>query len=498
VESGASPPSGDGSYISPSGDPPAADDNPIEALADQISRQLCPLVAIETLDEKPWVGQSQHRPESLLCDITGVAHLFGDESGLLAAVEQLLTAQSINYRSAIADSVGAAWAVAHYGHSNQQIVPPGEDRIAIEPLPVESLRIGEETVATLARLGIDKIGSLLRLPRSGLAPRLGKPLVRRIEQILGEVAEPITVYHPPTEYIAVDCLEYPTCDGKILADRIDGLIKQVRAGLASHQRGALRMTCRLDLTVHPPLTLCVGLFAPTIDVEHLGGLMMSQFDRLKLASDVEQLTLAVPLTGPLRSRQKSLLELTTGSPAGAEPFTEELGGSAISRLVDSLSSRLGNDAVVGICSGDNPLPEAAFDTVPLTGKQRPRFGAKHRRRSSTSSRAGAVSPSPADAMRRPLCLFSEPVPISVAHDDTHLRRFVSSPAVPHCFRVAGTVHSIIRSWGPERIETSWWNGPSIRRDYYRVETDSGQWWWIFRDLRRKPDGYGWMLHGKFT
>ena len=79
-----------------------ANEGALEALARQVQRQICPLVALEPADH------------SLLCDITGVTHLFDGEPGLLTAVDRLLVSQKLCGQLAIADSVGAAWAVAHY------------------------------------------------------------------------------------------------------------------------------------------------------------------------------------------------------------------------------------------------------------------------------------------------------------------------------------------------------------------------------------------------
>ncbi len=164
------------------------------------------------------------------------------------------------------------------------------------------------TVETLARLGVTRIGQLLQLPRSGLAPRLGNHLVHRIAQALGEVDEPLAVHRTAAESRATHLLQYPTSDQRILADRVERLVKKVRAGLATRQRGALRMACRLDLADHPPLTFEIGLFAPTIDVAHLSGLIINRLESRKLPALVERLTLEVTLSGPLRSVQTSLFD----------------------------------------------------------------------------------------------------------------------------------------------------------------------------------------------
>lgn len=386
------------------------------------------------------------------------------------------------------------------------------ERRRCERLPVESLRISPATVATLSRLGIERVDQLLQLPRSGLAARLGSTLLRRIEQILGEVDEPLGVYRAPAEHSQTLALEYPTSDQAILADRIMRLMKKVRAGLATHQRGALRMVCRLDLSAHPPLTLEIGMFAPTIDADHLSGLMISRLETKKLPSSVERLAISVTLSGPLRSAQASLFddELRTSNSS-----TAGMSGSATSRLVDSLSGRMGRDAVLGVKIEDDPLPEKAFSVSPLAGNSVSfaKSAATQSHRTTKNFRSSppthvsdsiSYSPSPDDAMRRPLSLLCEPIPLAVALEGGSFCWSVSSPQLPRRLRLDGVIHFVAGHWGPERIETGWWKGPSVRRDYYRIETDRGRWWWIFRNLVSKTQAsdtgsrYRWMLHGRFA
>jgi protein ImuB len=277
------------------------------------------------------------------------------------------------------------------------------------------------------------------------------------------------------------------------------------------------MVCRLDLSIHPPLTLNIGLFAPTIDADHLSGLIINQLESKELPACVDRLTISVTHTGPLRTVQQSLFDVDRSHSI--------MSGSDISRLVDSLSCRLGRDSVLGVQLEDDPLPENAFSVQPLAGNSissrniRPFNSVRNSIRSpfhdespppSTLSSPNfsiplckqSHSPSPDDALRRPLCLLLDPLPLEVSLDTSSFFQFLPSPQLPKCVRIGGVIHRIVMHWGPERIETGWWKGPCTRRDYYRIETDSGRWWWIFRNLVSKSQTadtphYHWMLHGRF-
>jgi protein ImuB len=240
------------------------------------------------------------------------------------------------------------------------------------------------------------------------------------------------------------------------------------------------------------------LFAPTLDVAHLTGLMINQVESKRLPSQVARVDVSVTLSGPLRSNQTSLFQNDTDGHG-----VDAASGSDLSRLVNSLSSRLGRDAVIGVMVGDDPLPENAYRMWPLTGNQRK---TKKRSRDAASRRTAPAPqqvPSPGEANRRPLSLLVRPIPLLPAGRVAENRVAWCEHPLPDRFRLDAVVHRVVRCWGPERIETGWWNGPCIRRDYYRIETDRGSWWWIFRTLVPQSQRSAskqtscWMLHGRF-
>ena len=482
----------------------------LDGVADAIQKHISPLVAIESLDNKSWAGQTLHQADSLLCDITGATHLFGCESALVQATKKQLAHLGLVARIAVADSVGAAWAMAHYGVGQHTITQTNtrtyvnlrdNQKQSIESLPVESLRISPQCVATLARLGVLRIDQLLRLPRAGLATRLGQPLVQRISQLLGETDEPLSFHRAAAEDTQWLDLEYPTSDQKILANRITTLIDKVRTGLATRQRGALQMTCRLDLTALPPQTFEIGLFAPTLDRKQLVGLMVSSLESRRLPDLVKRITLSVTLSGPMQTNQVSLFsdasfQNTSKSKTPIANALNALKKPSLSHLVNSLSGRLGRDAVLGVSLSDDPLPENAYQLSPLTGQRD--NTSKKRIVAPKHSSGSTFHPSARDAMRRPLTLLSNPLPLLIVNDPSSDSSSSPPQTIPARFRLGGKIYCVVRHWGPERIETGWWQNDCVRRDYFRVETGDGQWWWIYRTLGKQQRRHCWMLHGRFS
>lgn len=481
------------------------DHQSLEKLAEQIQASFCPKVAIESLGEKAWAGFPRHQPESLLCDISGVAHLFGGEQSMVSEVVKHLTEANplpLHARLAIAPNAAAAWALAHFGKQSVEIITDEHLASSIAALPIESLRLETSVVETLNRLGIERIDQLLQLPRDGLATRLGKPLVNRISQILGQLDEPMVVHHPLPILSLSDELEYPTQDRDILLDRIDRLIDRICEGLLERRHGALRLRCQLSMTPHSPVTMTIGLFAPSQEKKHLLSLIGTRFETLSTRQDVVKIKIDVPLTAPLRHSQNDLF---AGDVAMRESSAHEFAGSSLSRFVDSLSGRLGRDTVYRVQATKDSLPENSYKLTVMTAtpkrSNRQTRPSRNIRLAKTKTddalqRSASHLPSHTDAMRRPLTVLSQPIALQAIEG-----KFLHDGDVPTAFRLRGQTHQIIRSWGPERMETQWWNGPSIRRDYYRVETSEGRWWWIYRDFSERKSGpqtSKWMLHGQFT
>jgi protein ImuB len=491
-------------------------------LAEQ-AQQFSPLVGLEQLDKKLWAGRTLHQPESLLLDVTGLASHFGGEEKLLQLLSDWLFGQRYFGCMAIAGSIGAAWAIANYGHRkrprglptapgtrqlNKQIETPklghtsspgdqavapdvidpppvsqftivgcGMDEQALRRLPIAGLRLHTDTVHSLHRLGIDFIGQLAELPRGGMATRLGQPLLDRWDQTLGKKSEAFIALHTLPEWQIEQTLEYPTEHEGTIAELVKRLSSELARRLAARGQGAMRVVCRLDLTDSLPLIMQLGLFRPTADEEHLQSLLVGQLEqqlRQRRSAPLWRLSVQVTMLAPLVWHQTDLFE------GDAIESRHQL-----ARLVDNLSNRLGRKNVLRAKVEREPQPEQACSLQPMTGRRND--GAEQATLKKLSSRLsrGRAEPSADDPLRRPTRLLSPPQPLEV---------LALAPAGhPLRFRVQQQVYSVAEHWGPERLESGWWRGPSVRRDYFRIETEHGAWWWIYRDMQSNL----WYLHGVF-
>jgi protein ImuB len=514
-----------------------ADRAELEALA-QWCQRFSPTVA---LDEGAWDGgtaDERDEPESLLLDATGIGELFGGERALAHQIVQAFAQRQLAARVAMADTWAAAWALANFaplelaskpvpggtparsasegtsrvalprlrfglvGEYNADpnaaailaalaspvIVPAGQTSAAIGPLSIQALRLPQETCGLLAELGIERIEQLMRVRRSTLRSRFGPAVLDALDRATGAAAEALDAQAAPAELEFEHLLEHATSRREMIEWVLEQLIERACATLAAQERGLLRFECRFESEAGTSAGFIVGLYRPSAQRRHVGELVRLKLERLRLQRSVTAVRLSVLATDRLERVQQ---EMFVPEDAVARDAPRE-----VAALVDRLSNRLGSRRVLGVQPSAGALPEFACRFEPMasltSGRRKKSTTAKTRTRKAQpgKTRAEKNQPRVSDAPRppgdRPLYLEPRPVAVSVVS--------VAPEGPPMQFRLAGREHRTSRVWGPERFETAWWRSRCVRRDYYQVETGTGQRFWMFRQLATGR----WFLHGEFA
>lgn len=426
---------------------PTGDRDALERLAEWAQR-YSPIVGLE---EAATV-------QSLLLDISGCAACFHGEDRLAQQAVRELRAQGWIAHVAIAGTIGAAWGLAHTVRG-LCIVPPEETEQALAPLPLAALRLPAEAIETLGKLGIERIGQLASLPRASVPGRFGALVLQRLDQALGRLPELIVPHQPLPEVQASCSFTYPTDRREVLSHAVDLLLERIEATLRSRNRGARRLECWLYHETAAPCRVEAALFRPSDSARRLGKLLHTQLEEVQIAEPVSRLALRVPAVEIMAERQFELFE--------ADPCMEELGD-----LIDRLASQLGRDAVTFARLVEDPQPEHACRFEPAI---------EH---TTSQQRAEPTGTLTADA-QRPLQMWPVPLPVHVLA--------VFPAGAPFKFLWMNKEYTVTHCWGPERIETGWWRGCDIHRDYYRVETHVGARLWLFR----QHEDNCWFLHGAF-
>ncbi|MFN3659127.1 MAG: Y-family DNA polymerase [Pseudolabrys sp.] len=414
-------------------------------------------------------------PDSLLLDIGGCAHLYGGEDALVADLSERLEAAGFAFSIAIAGTIGAAWAAARFGRAGNY--RNGEERTLLAALPLASLRLPAGTAASLARVGLKRIGDIADLPRAPLAARFGVDLMRQLDRALGAEHEPLNPRLPVAPYVAEQRFAEPIAREEDMLAVTEKLAGRLKGALERRGDGARRIELTLFRTDGALRRIAVGCSRPLRDPGEMRALFVERLAALADALDpgfgFDMARLSVLVAEPCPAEQIGI--------GGGEDAAE------IGRLVDRLSARLGTRRVTRPVARDSHIPELAAAALPAQAVRGDGgWAAFHRYRAD------------AELAPRPLRLLARPEPIEAVAE--------VPDGPPLRFRWRRALHEVIAAEGPERIEGAWWSehggqsSANLARDYFHVEDASGLRFWLFRaglyrDLAPGAAPPAWFLHG---
>ncbi len=401
-------------------------------------------------------------PDGIVIDSTGADHLHGGETAMLDGLIGRLAVSGVTARAAIADTWGAAYALARYAARPTIIVPPGHGQSVLEALPLSALRIASPAVEGLRTLGFERIGDLLAQPRASLTLRFGPEIGRRIDQALGDLAEPIEPIRPADLIEVRRAFAEPIGAAETIARYIGKLVVQLCELLEKRGLGARR----LDLICHRVDNLAqavrVGTATPVRDVKRLTRLLRDKIETISPGFGIEVITLCATVAEALEPKQTVSSLVEEGSPD-------------VSDLIDTLMNRVGERAIYRLAPVASDVPERSVCRIPAMAAD-----------------AGASWPG---HWPRPSRLLAHPEPVvTVALLPDH-------PPVSFTWR--GVRRRVKRADGPERVFGEWWKRDvelAAVRDYFRVEDDAGERYWLYRAGDGEDAATGshrWFLHGVF-
>ena len=429
---------------------PESDSIALQKLGVWMQRHYSPLVTV-------------YHPDGLVLDITGVAHLFGGEAAMLKEMVRKLADVACGSRIAAAPTYGAAHVLARCVASPTYVLEDSKVAAALDLLPVAALRLPAEIVSALKKLGFERIGELNGTPRAPLALRFGSAIGTRLDQAYGRVNEPFDPIIPPeTPHVRKNFAE-PIGAPETIARYVGVLVEQLSSELEVKGLGARKMDLlffRVDNRIE---AIRVGTSRPVRDVKRLTKLLCDKIEKVDPGFGIETMTLTAFVAEPLAYR-------TSVSTLG-EPETKDVSG-----LVDTLSNRLGDAAIYRLAPVESDIPERAVKRVtalaPATGATWPPHW-----------------PRPARLLDPPEIV--ETVALLPDHP-------------PAAFTWRGLRRRVTRADGPERIFGEWWKADAecdAVRDYFQVEDDAGERYWLFRagdGEDRKTGSHSWFLHGVFA
>ncbi|WP_416237399.1 Y-family DNA polymerase [Sulfitobacter sp. F26204] len=396
----------------------------------------------------PWVGKD--RGDGLLLDVTGSAHLSGGEAAMLQDMRVRLVQSRLTVRIGLADTVGAAWALARFGEGCAQTGQTGQ---AINALPVASLRITINEDTALQRLGIKTVGQLADLPRATIGQRFGPSVLMRLDQALGQQAESISPEETQQTYATRLTIPEPIGLAKDVMAGVERLLLPLCEKLARDVCGArvLCLMCRRIDGVDQSVEL--RLARALRDPHRILPLFAKGVDGINAGFGIDQLRLVATQVEPLPVEQIT-----------ARPTEHDNGG--LHDLMTRLGNRIGLENIQRFLPADSHIPERSYIISPAAW-------------SDPTGSWGATNP-------RPIRLFPPEYVAAQGHRP------------PGRFRWRAMSFTVGRITGPERIAPEWWfedeNWRHGVRDYWKVETREGHRLWMFHT----PQNPCWFVQGIFA
>lgn len=455
----------------------------------------------------PWVAEDGE--DGLMLDVTGCTHLFGGEDGICTQITHDTQTMMLSTRIGLADSRGAAWALARFsGQSGgsdrsgdaidqearatrsraakrkhwerggaapvlpaniphaRRIAPPGQTRTVLAPLPIAALRLSADMSAQLTRLGLRCIGDLAGQPRAALARRFGKELLLRLDQAFGAVPEPLAPAPAPYTFAVRMTLPDPIGLEEDMLAGLDRLLPRLSKRLEDKGKGARTLRLQAWRTDHTMQAITVRLARPSHDPDRLRPLLAMKLNEIDAGFGIDMLRLEVVEAEPLPTRTP-----VGHIGAGAAVNARLAANTALDDLIGRLGARVGIEAITRRHPGDSHIPEKTEQVL-------------------HAAWSAPAADWPAPDRTRPLLLW-HPEPV-MAPDH---------PTPPVQFRWRGRNLTLAEALGPERISPEWWlDDPQWRsgqRDYWRVTCEQGDRLWLYY-AHGATMSSGWFCQGSFA
>ncbi|QIE54268.1 DNA polymerase Y family protein [Pikeienuella piscinae] len=436
------------------------------------ARALCPDLCVEEVDPVadrrfllnlarwagrycPWVGLEGD--DGLVMDISGSTHLFGGETALADDMRAALTKAGLSVRIGLADTRGAAWALARFAEGR---AAPGEAALRLAELPVAALRLDQKTCASLNRVGVRTIDALADLPRPTVTRRFGAGPLLRLDQALGRQPEEVSPLPEPKVFQVRLTLPEPIGLSRDVMAALERMLERLCSQLEAREKGARVLHLTLRRVDRASSRIELRLARAMRDAGRILALYEKHVEKIDAGFGIDQLRLEAVQVDNAPAAQIS----QCGAPEDARIAGADDG---LADLITRLGARVGLEKIIRFLPAESHIPERGFITA-------------------CAAYSEPAATWPAFSPPRPLVMFP-PEPIGA-----------KGSAPPKRFRWRAMTLTTARATGPERIAPEWWlDDPAWRsglRDYWRVETREGRRLWLFHT----PQNPAWFAQGEFA
>jgi len=392
-------------------------------------------------------------------DPSGLSGLFGDLQRWASAIEHALLLERFVSSVVVGFSRGHVLALARSRKGVLVVADRDAEQRAAARVALSKLEISVMLRDQLALLGIHTVGQMLALPGSQLRLRYGAAAGRLHDFLSGHCYSPLLPRAPAIPLVLDLQVEPPDDDHPRLLFGLKSVLHHAVDKLVHEHQAVTALVLELKVERHGAQQERVETAAPTFDVLQLLDLVRLRLSSLTLLGKVEHLRVTVEHVR-VHPRQAALHALS-----GDETKPRDL--EAAARALARLKATFGPDVVACAKLREAHLPEAKYTLESVQTVRVPQ--------------RVMIDPARAQrAARRVYCAALEHLPEVV-------RKRAPQDDADCWLNAHGVAKNIV---GPDRIAGGWW-AQSVERDYYVVETSTGELLWVYHDkLRRR-----WLLHG---
>lgn len=400
-------------------------------------------------------------PQALVCEVRSSLKYFSGIDVIHQKLQKLIEEQlqqwdlTDDFFYAASPTISGSLLLARSGH-NALVYRQENLRSALGQLSTDVLDLNKEQRRRLHNMGIRYLRDIWRLPSDGLCKRFGSNFVNQLNKALGKSAEPTHNYIPPPAFVASYDLPYELENLDRLLPIADELLAQLCDFLRRRDLSTSHLIFSLLHEKRDSTEVSIGLRMASRSQQHLTLLLETHFDKLSIPAPVTAIKIEVKRFDAFFAKSDSLLKEETPCPASYSD-------SNLIQFMEQLQARLGENHVKTVSNIAEHCPEYASSQ--LDYREKPKQKGK------------AAMPIEASENPRPLWLLQEPKQLNINKGRLFYRKPIAIVS------------------GPERIETHWWSGTDVCRDYYVAREHNGSKLWIYKE---KGDAGKWYLHGIFA
>jgi protein ImuB len=391
-------------------------------------------------------------PGVVYADLDGLRTLFGNDAAVAARLVNAARRVGLAATAGVADTRAAAHVAARVA-TRIVVIPPGEDRASLAPVPLAAIDVPDALAQTFVRWGVRTLGELAALSRDALLARAGRAALHVHDIACAVDRAPVRPWEAPAFWEEAQQLDWELTSWPALAPVLERVLERLVARLDVAHLAADALRVDLELATGGTDERLVAFSHPLREVKPVLALV---------AHDIE----ARPPDGPVVRVAASARAVRPASVQSALWQRPVPAGRDLAATLARLAILVGVEHVGSPVTLDSHRPDAVA-LVPFAP--------------------------PAGEARAPMSGESSPVLAFRRLRPPRIVEVETSGDEPARVRLTDRAERVVACVGPWRTSGEWWDDGAWARDEWDVALRDGMLCRLARDLRTGA----WFLDGAY-